>query len=87
MLRKSGEGLDADGEVEMMRKNPALKILDFFADLLAKQNTHSYTMAMPPMDTREAERVASALSAKNLPQLSGEDAARWVAYWKRVNFL
>ena len=59
-LRKSGEGLDADREVEMMRKNPALKILDFFTDLLAKQDVRSDTMGMPPMDTIEAEKVAPA---------------------------
>ena len=86
-LRKSGEGLDADHEVEAMRNNPALKIFDFYTDLMAKQAKPTPVMGMPPMDTREAERSAPALAVTNLPQLSGEDAATWVAYWRRINFL
>ena len=86
-LVKSGEGLSADGEVEAMKENPALKIVDFFREMGAAQGVRGSQGIDITLDTSEAERVAPSLSAERLPQLSGEDVDRWVGYWKGVGFL
>lgn len=88
-LTRSGEGFyhDADSEVEAMRHNPALKILDFFTNLKAAPTASPEAMGLPPLDTSEAQRIAPALSPKKLPKLSGQDAVSWIAYWKKIGFL
>lgn len=84
-LEKSGRGLSAESEVEMMRHNPALKIFDFFKDAQNGMGRSPEAMALPQMDVTEAQ--VSAPSLRTLPLLSGEDAMNWVAYWKEGGFL
>ena len=88
-LAHSGEGLNADSEVEAMKVNPALKIMDFFvgAKSGSGQSSNPEALDFPALSVAEAERVAPSLSAENLPQLSAKDALKWVAYWKKTGFL
>lgn len=84
-LEKSGRGLSAESEVEMMRRNPALKIFDFFKDAQNGMGRSPEAMGLPQMDVTEAQ--VSAPSLRTLPQLSGRDAMNWVGYWKKSGFL
>jgi hypothetical protein len=84
-LEKSGRGLSAESEVEMMRHNPALKIFDFFKDAQHGANRSPEGMGLPQMDVTEAQKSAPLL--RSLPQLSGNDAMSWVGYWRRIGFL
>ena len=85
-LVKSGEGLTAEREVEVMRENPALKLLDFFSHI-DPTSPNPEAMNVAPLDVSEAQRVAPALSPENLPQFGSEDAYRWISYWKKIHFL
>lgn len=84
-LQKSGENLDAKGEVDMMKVNPALRILDFFSrTMLAEERGGEggrEMMGMPELSLRKAVEVAPALNEKNLPQLGEKDALSWLGYW------
>ena len=85
-LVKSGEGLTAEREVEVMRQNPALKLMDLFRHG-EPGNDNPEAMNVAALDVSEAQRVAPALSPENLPQLGSEDASRWIVYWKKIRFL
>ncbi|PSR71637.1 hypothetical protein PHLCEN_2v12490 [Hermanssonia centrifuga] len=83
-LEKKSSGLGADAEVEMLRQFPAAKILDFFSH--EKSNSISVeAMGIPRLDVSEAERISTTL--QKLPPLTGDDALRWVAYWKQAGLL
>lgn len=83
-LEKSAEGLRADSEVELMRKNPALKILEFFGNAKAKMEDSPEAMGLPMLSVTHAEKAAPSLGPEALPQLTGADALRWIEYWKRL---
>jgi len=79
-LEKSGENLTAEKEVEMMKVNPALRILEFFS--LAKWGEGSKeAFGLPELDMSKAQEVAPALNEENLKQLNERDALAWLAYW------
>ncbi|TCD70281.1 putative NRPS-like protein biosynthetic cluster [Steccherinum ochraceum] len=82
-LAASGEGLDAKSEVEMMKVNPALRILDFFMSARGGPAVESTkeAMAMPELSLERAVDVAQALGSKRLPKLGEKDALGWLAYW------
>ncbi len=83
-LEKKSSGLGADAEVEMLRQFPAAKILDFFSH--EKSNSISVeAMGIPRLDVSEAQRISTTL--QKLPPLTGDDALRWVAYWKQAGLL
>ena len=42
---------------------------------------------LPALSVAEAEKVAPSLSPANLPQLTSEDAMRWIKYWKSIGYL
>lgn len=84
-LEKSGRGLSAESEVEMMRHNPALKIFDFFKDAQHGADRSPEAMGLPMMDVTEAQK--SAPSLRKLPLMSGRDAMNWVGYWRRIGFM
>ena len=88
-LERSGDGLTADEEVEVMRHNPALKIIDMFINTRTTSVTRSSgeAMGLPQLEVSEAQRSSPSLSAEQLPKLAAEDALRWVAYWKATGFL
>ena len=84
-LEKSGRGLSAESEVEMMRHNPALKIFDFFKDAQNAIDRSPEAMGLPQMDVTEAQD--SAPSLRGLTLLSGRDTMNWVGYWRKIGFL
>ncbi|KAF7795914.1 hypothetical protein EIP86_007081 [Pleurotus ostreatoroseus] len=84
-LASSGENVEATKEVDVMQKNPALKILQFFKD--AGGGTSPEAMGIPALDVTQAEGAAPALGKESLPQLGAEDAGRWLKYWKGIGFL
>lgn len=84
-LEKSGRGLNADAEVEMMRRNPALKFIGFFRDGAEGAQRSSEAMGLPLLDVSLAKEAAPSL--QTLQQLTSEDALSWVAYWRRVGHL
>ena len=61
MLVKSGEGHSADSEVELVKRNPALKLLDFFLGAKAVPEYNREAMGLPTLSVAEAERVAPSL--------------------------
>ena len=83
-LQKSGDGLSADSEIEVMKRNPALKILDFFRGANEKMNESAESMGLPQLDVSRAEKVAPSLAPDALPQLSKLDAQKWIEYWRSV---
>ena len=75
---------DADAEVELVRRNPALKILEFYNDAKAKMPLSPEAMGLPMLEVVRALEAAPSLRPEALPQLSAEDVERWVGYWRRV---
>ncbi|GJE93538.1 acetyl-CoA synthetase-like protein [Phanerochaete sordida] len=84
-LEKSGRGLSAAEEVDMMRRNPALKLFEFFKEAQDFAGRSPEAMGLPQMDVSEAQEAAPSLRA--LPQLSDKDAMSWVGYWKKIGHL
>ena len=70
-----------------MKRNPALTILDFFLGAKAVPEYNMEAMGLPALSVTEAERVAPSLSPVYLPQLSADDARKWLSYWRSVSFL
>lgn len=87
LLEKSGAGLGADSEVEMMQRNPALKILEFFAHAKAQMGASPEAMGLPVLDVSMAQKAAPSLGPDALPQLSATDALKWIAYWGSIGAL
>lgn len=86
-LEKSGEDLTADKEVEVMRQNPALKIIGTFIRAKLAPPMCREAMGIPHLDSTQAQRVSSSLAPERLPELTVSDALRWVEYWKSIGFL
>lgn len=85
-LQKSGADLDAQREVDSMKTNPALRILDFFerameAEEMGRGEGGREAMGMPELSLKKAVEVAPALNEKSLPRLGEKDALSWLAYW------
>lgn len=88
-LEKSGEGLNADEEVEMMRLNPALKIIDMFIQgrTTVASSASREAMGLPHLQTTQAEGASPSLALERLPQLAIADGLRWMEYWNRIGYL
>ena len=74
-------------EVELMKANPALRILPFFK---AQGQQMDATDEREPMgfvhlSTEKAAKVSKSFT--QMPQLDAERALRWVAAWKKSGFL
>jgi hypothetical protein len=70
-------------DVERMRRNPALKLIEFFrrADLSEDKEP----LDLPRLSTEHAVKVSKALNS-TMPQLSGKDALRWFEAWQMSGF-
>ena len=68
-------------EVDGMRANPALRLLDFFR----AHHDGGSSNPGPRLSTAEAERASQELEL--MRELSEEDAKRWVAAWHVSGFL
>ena len=69
-------------EVDTIRKNPALHLLDMFRN--AKLGADREPLGVVYLDTQKAQRVAPALA---LDQLQPEVASRWLAAWAASKFI
>ena len=79
---KALEGCVEEGtmeEVDAMRGNPALRLLDFF-----RAPASGDRPAVLP-STEKAEKVSGTL--RNLPPLGEGDSKRWMAAWRASGFL
>jgi hypothetical protein len=88
-LAKLDESLiHAKSEVEAVKENPALRLIEFFrtngADKIPPGREAG---GFPIMSTEVAVQVAESLTEAKLPLLGTEDALNWVKYWKSVGFL
>lgn len=91
-LEKSGRGLSAEAEVTMMRRNPALKILQFFREGGSGVNASGEggvkvpeAMGLPHLEVTEATQAAPSL--RTLPPLSESDVRAWLEFWKGVGHI
>ena len=69
-------------DVDRMRENPALRILDFFQSAELKSDREP--LGIVYLDTQKSQRVAPALG---LPELTSEWATKWLDHWKRSGFI
>jgi len=67
--------------------NPALHLLDFFRRCGPTASENRTSLGVSLMDLREALKSSPALSDPCLATISGLDAERWVAFWRRTGFL
>ena len=65
-------------EVDAMRANPALRLLDFF-------RAQSGSDGVARLSTAKAEQASEELA--KMSELTREDAKRWVAAWRASGFL
>ncbi|OJT12273.1 Linear gramicidin synthase subunit D [Trametes pubescens] len=70
-------------EVELMKANPALRLLSFYKEL--KSLPEREPLGMVYLSTETSTRVSSTLAA--LPPLDAERAKGWLTAWKRTGFL
>ncbi|CDO77398.1 hypothetical protein BN946_scf184857.g4 [Trametes cinnabarina] len=82
-LQKSVSGADSGKEIELMKANPALRLVDFFKNL--KSSPEREPLGMVYLSTEKSTRVSEALA--NLPPLDAERAKAWLAAWKQSGFL
>lgn len=74
------EGDSADQvDVDAMRENPALRLLDFFRAQGGGVGSGAH------LSTAEAEQISEELA--RMPELTPGDARRWVAAWRASGFL
>ena len=69
-------------EVDTMRKNPALRILDFFRSVRFGENREP--LGIVYLDNPKAQQVAPALG---LDQLQPEFTDRWLTAWRQSGFI
>ncbi|KAI0719505.1 acetyl-CoA synthetase-like protein [Cerioporus squamosus] len=83
-LEKSAGEVSGEGDVDAMRDNPALRLLDFFRNR-AEAREGREPLGMPLLSTEKARSVSETLAG--MPELSEADARRWVAAWRASGFL
>ena len=72
-------------EVEVMRLNPALRLLLFFKAQSTAMTPDREAMGLVFISTDKAVQVSESLA--RMPQLDGERATMWLAAWKKSGFL
>ncbi|THH15905.1 hypothetical protein EW146_g4648 [Bondarzewia mesenterica] len=66
------------GDHDAPKKNPALNLVDFFANDLAIESS-------VVLSTERAEKVSESL--RNAKRLGREDVEKWIAHWRGTGFL
>ncbi|PIL34373.1 hypothetical protein GSI_03148 [Ganoderma sinense ZZ0214-1] len=72
-------------EVEVMRLNPALRLLPFYKVQSKAMTPDREAMGLVFISTDKAVQVSESLA--RMPQLDGERARMWVAAWRKSGFL
>ena len=77
------EAASADGQVHTPEWLPTLRKLE------QREGSEQGRIALgfADMDTTLARESSPTLADPDLPQLTGEDVSRWVAYWRNVGLL
>lgn len=72
-------------EIEQMRSNPALRLLNFFrnADLSGEDKE---PLGVARLATDQAVQISATLNS-GIKQLGGQDANNWVEAWRRHGFI
>ena len=85
LLEKSGADLDADSEIEGLRVNPALRILEFFRSGKDEKSPKSTeALGLPLLDISNALQDTPSLAS--LAPIGQGDLDLWLTYWKRVGY-
>jgi len=66
-----------------MRRNPALRLIEFFRN--ADLDEDREPLGVARLDTAHAITVSSTLNS--VKQLGDKDAVRWVEAWRRSGFI
>ena len=88
-LHASQKDSNATSEVEQLKANPALMLMDFFTTGAPTNDgsTDREALRFRTLDVKKAVAVSPALQEQNLPKLGESDALAWVTYWKKIGFL
>ncbi|EKM49937.1 uncharacterized protein PHACADRAFT_213717 [Phanerochaete carnosa HHB-10118-sp] len=85
LLEQSRRAFDTNSAVEeLMRRNPALKLLQFFTRMQETDYTVR-AVGVRGLDTARAQRASPTLRA--MTPLTGDHTRRWLAYWRRHGYL
>ncbi|TCD63228.1 putative NRPS-like protein biosynthetic cluster [Steccherinum ochraceum] len=84
-LKRSAEAFGEGSEQEMTKINPGLKLAGMYEAAVTANSTEAF--GAPVIDTVKAEGGAKSLNMGELKDLSIEDVASWLGYWKRIAFL
>ncbi|KAI9060104.1 acetyl-CoA synthetase-like protein [Trametes sanguinea] len=82
-LQKSINGRGTEEEVELMKANPALRLVDLFKGL--KTSPERESLGTVYLSTQKSTQVSETLA--NLPPLDADRARTWIAAWMRSGFL
>ena len=80
----------ATDDVEVLRENPALRVLDFFRnslDYCSGDHPGREAMGIVRMDVAKAQSVAPVLSLSSAMDLGSDCAERWLEAWQRSGFM
>ena len=69
-------------DVEKMRDNPALRLLDFYRAVDLRKEREP--LGIVHLDTTKARRIAPAL---DLPELGADYVEKWLKAWKEAGFI
>ncbi|RPD56588.1 acetyl-CoA synthetase-like protein [Lentinus tigrinus ALCF2SS1-7] len=81
--RSAADGFAANAEVDAMRQNPALRLLEFFRGQTVSAEKEA--MGDVRLSTENAERASPELA--RLPRLGGDVSVSWVKAWRKSGFL
>lgn len=87
-LEQSGKSkTNGSVEVEDLRRIPALRLLPFFKSMSARVEDSPNAFGFPILACEMAAQLSGTLSDPDIPQLSENDARKWVRYWRKVGFI
>ncbi|RPD79527.1 acetyl-CoA synthetase-like protein [Lentinus tigrinus ALCF2SS1-7] len=81
--RSAADGFAANAEVDAMRQNPALRLLEFFRGQTVSAEKEA--MGDVRLSTENAERASPELA--HLAQLGEDISVSWVKAWRKSSFL
>ena len=82
-LEGSTRGVADAAEVELMKANPALRIVDFFRGL--RLSADHEPLGMVYLSSEKAVRASRTLAG--MPALDAGRARKWLAAWRKSGFL
>lgn len=78
---------DGSGNIEMLRKVSALRLLPILRQMSSKTPMGSSALGTLPVDLTKARALSSTLANPSFPPLSSTEVVSWVKYWNRSGFL